>query len=53
MIGVAHTLASLPFATLQLGAFSGWWLVPTYAMLIFSAYVLRRRDIAKEKTAHL
>ena len=52
MIGVAHTFASLPFASLQLGAFSGWWLVPTYCAMIIAAVVEHTWDAAKEKTAH-
>ena len=50
MIGVARTFASLPFATLQLGVFSGWWLVPIYIAMILGTVFLYNFDSTKEKT---
>lgn len=38
VIGVAHTFASLPFSSVMLPAFSGWFLVPVYALVAFAAW---------------
>ena len=49
ILGVAHALASIPFAAVTIPAFNAWILAPTYAVLFgYGLYDLNSR---KEKTA--
>jgi len=43
IIEVAHFLASLPFASVAIGAFNGGWMAAAYAMLFVGFWYLQRR----------
>lgn len=45
IVFVAETLASLPFASVTLPAFSAWWLIPTYGAL----FLLSLRTTLREQ----
>ena len=40
IIGVAKWLSHVPFATVAMPVFNGWWLLPVYATLLVGAYSL-------------
>lgn len=43
IVRVAELLAAIPFASVSIDAFSGWWLVPVYAALGIFVYIKRNR----------
>ena len=44
IISVAEFFASLPFASITLGAFSAWWLLFAYALIGVLAFMLQRKN---------
>jgi competence protein ComEC len=47
VLGIAHTLASVPFAAVLIPAFSAWWLAPVYAGLFaYAIWRYKREDRA-------
>ncbi len=48
IIFIADTFASLPFASVSVSAFSAWWLVPAYGLLLLT---VRSVSIAEPKNA--
>ena len=53
ILGVAHWLASIPYAAVIVPAFSALWLVPVYgALFFFAVRTGTTTEMTKEKTAH-
>lgn len=50
IIFVAETFASLPFASVRVGAFSAWWLLPAYGVL-FAFAIARSVSTAEQQSA--
>ncbi|MBI5469773.1 ComEC/Rec2 family competence protein [Candidatus Kaiserbacteria bacterium] len=48
ILGIAHALSSIPFASVQIPAFPAWILLPVYAVLF--GYALSRRGSLNETT---
>ena len=48
IIGVAEFLASLPFSSVSVLAFSAWWLLGAYILLVAGFMRIKRREAGKE-----
>ncbi len=48
IIAVAHFLASLPFASISIGAFTAWWMFGVYAALFGGFWIIQKRKRPEE-----